>query len=459
VSPSTPSASPGHWRAIFYVACTLFVLVVVVAASDIMLPFVLAPVVAYVLTPVVAWLERKRFSRALAIVSIYVVLLGVIAGGVALAAPRVVGEVRGLRKELPEIGRHVQTELVPKVQAQLRGWGLSQPSAPLEADDADKPALSIKDNPEGGLDVEVRGGVAVHPDRHGGFVVEAHRDEIRQGFDLNLAVASTVQRATDYVKLNALEVVKTGTGLVRGISKVIFVFSITLMLAAYIMLTREKIFGFFRSLSRPAVREDFDALITRMDRGLSGVVRGQLVICLVNGVLTAIGFGIAQIKYWPVLALIATVFSLIPIFGAIISSVPAVVLALTQSPAKAVFVLGWIIGIHQLEANFLNPKIMGDAAKIHPVLVVFSLLLGEHFFKTTGALLAVPCMSLAQSLFLHVRERLEARDPAFADAADGLSAPAPPELITASAQEVLDANTSAANAVDSASTRPAEPQS
>jgi predicted PurR-regulated permease PerM len=435
------------------------VLAVVVAASDIMLPFVLAPVVAYVLTPLVAWLERKRFSRALAIVSIYVVLLGAIVAGVALAAPRVVGEVKGLRQELPEIGRRVQTELVPKVQAQLQGWGLSQPSTTPDVDDADKPALSVKDNPEGGLDVEVRGGLAVHPDRHGGFVVEAHHDEIRQGFDLNVAVAGAVQRASDYVKLNALEVVKTGTGLVRGISRVIFVFSITLMLAAYIMLTREKIFGFFRSLSRPAVRDDFDALISRMDRGLSGVVRGQLVICLVNGVLTAIGFGIAQIKYWPVLALIATVFSLIPIFGAIISSVPAVILALTQSPAKAVFVLGWIIGIHQLEANFLNPKIMGDAAKIHPVLVVFSLLLGEHFFKTTGALLAVPCMSLAQSLFLHVRERLEARDPAFANAAASVTAAAPPELITAPAQAVPNAHASVAVDVDSAPNPSVEPQS
>lgn len=64
----------------------------------------------------------------------------------------------------------------------------------------------------------------------------------------------------------------------------------------------------------------------------------------------------------------------------------------------------WILAIHQLEANFLNPKIMGDAAKIHPVLVVFSLLVGEHFFHTTGALLAVPCMSIAQSLFLHFRQ-------------------------------------------------------
>ena len=74
------------------------------------------------------------------------------------------------------------------------------------------------------------------------------------------------------------------------------------------------------------------------------------------------------------------------------------------------FVLVWIVGIHQLEANVLNPKIMGDAAKIHPVLVIFSLLVGEHFFQAIGALLAVPTMSLAQSVFLHLRQITERDD-------------------------------------------------
>ncbi|MGH7280513.1 MAG: AI-2E family transporter [Polyangiaceae bacterium] len=150
-----------------------------------------------------------------------------------------------------------------------------------------------------------------------------------------------------------------------------------------------------------------------MDHGLSGVVRGQLVICLINGVLSAIGFAMFGVRYWPLLAIVATIFSLVPIFGALASAIPAVALGLTQGLSTAIFVLIWIVGIHQLEANFLNPKIMGDSAKIHPVLVIFSLLVGEHFFHIIGALLAVPCMSIAQSLFLQLREITERGDPAF----------------------------------------------
>src|SRR6202142_1433914 len=101
----------------------------------------------------------------------------------------------------------------------------------------------------------------------------------------------------------------------------------------------------------------------------------------INGVLSAIGFAIVGLKYWPVMALVGAIFSLIPIFGSIASAVPAVAIGLTQGLGTATFVLLWIIGIHQLEGNLLNPKIMGDSAKIHPVLVIFSLLVGEHFSR------------------------------------------------------------------------------
>ena len=63
--------------------------------------------------------------------------------------------------------------------------------------------------------------------------------------------------------------------------------------------------------------------------------------------------------------------------------------------------LGWIIVIHLVEANFLNPKIMGDAAKIHPVLVVFALIAGEHSYGLVGALFAVPVASIIQTIFIY----------------------------------------------------------
>ena len=80
--------------------------------------------------------------------------------------------------------------------------------------------------------------------------------------------------------------------------------------------------------------------------------------------------------------MVAGMMSLIPIFGSILSSVPIVIVALVSGDQgvdmfRGVAMVLWIIGIHFIEANLLNPKIIGTAAKIHPVLVIFALFLGE----------------------------------------------------------------------------------
>ena len=405
----------------FLAGSALIAVAVLVLAHSVLLPFVLALVIAYLLTPLVAWVETRKVSRAMAIILVYVVVLGTLAAFIRFTAPRVGQELASLRRELPTLSHTVKTRWVPDIQQRLRnaGFGPERTLDPLGAEELAAPTppagtIIARPRPDGAFGIELSGPLSVTPAKGGGYTIEPLRETREGGFDLDRIVADAAGRSLLYAQHNALEIVKIGRDIVAGVSRFIFVFGITLMLAAYMMLTRERITAFFVSLVRPSSRSSFHDLLARIDRGLSGVVRGQLIICLVNGVLSAVGFAIVGLKYWPVLALIATVLSLIPIFGSIISAIPAVALGLTQSMGTAAFVFVWIIGIHQLEANFLNPKIMGDAAKIHPVLVVFSLLVGEHFFHTMGALLAVPCMSIAQSVFTHVRARIQAMDPEMA---------------------------------------------
>lgn len=407
--------------AAFLLATAAIVVAVVVTARSVLLPFVLALVIAYVLTPLVAWVEKKKVPRALAIIIVYVVVLGTLGTFIRLAAPRVGQELAGLRRELPELGKTIRHEWVPYVQGRLRAVGLGGPPPDervephTEPKESEAPAIVARPRADGSFAIEIQGPLAITPAKGGGYTVGPVEETPHpEAFDVDKAVADVAGKSMLYAQTNALEIVKFGRDVIAAVSRFFFVFGITLMLAAYMMLTRERIIGFFTSLVRPSVRPSWHELLARVDRGLSGVVRGQLVICIVNGVLSAIGFAIVGLKYWPVLALIATVLSLIPIFGSIISSIPAVALGLTQSFGTAMFVLAWIIAVHQLEANLLNPKIMGDAAKIHPLLVVFSLLVGEHFFGVVGALLAVPVMSIAQSVFIHVRRGIQADDPEMA---------------------------------------------
>jgi predicted PurR-regulated permease PerM len=404
---------------------------IILVANEILLPFVLGLVVAYILLPAVLRVERLGIPRWAAILLVYAVTLGVIGGFIATIVPSLVSEGRALSQDLPRQIDEAEEKWVPILDARLRSWAGTTPEAdapapsgtprlpeaPLDAEDK----ILVLKRDDGGY--ELRVGSEVEVRQHGEGVWRVDRTEKEEGPSVRSFVQRAMARGSAYVSENSVELLKLGQRIVGAVSKAIFNLFMTLMLGGYMMLTHEKILRFFRELFVLESQPSFDRLLHRLDRGLAGVLRGQLIICLVNGVLSAIGFWLFDLKYWPLMALIAAVGSLIPIFGSIVAAFPAVAIGLTQSFGTAFAVLAWIIGIHQLEANFLNPKIIGDAAKIHPVLVVFSLLVGEHFFQIKGALFAVPCMSILQTLFLHFREStMGLKDPT----ATGHPTPVPP---------------------------------
>lgn len=411
------SAAQRRRRQVFAAVSVTALVLLLAVARAVLLPFVLGALLAYVLAPVVNGATRLRLGgrsvpRWVAVLVIYITLVTSLVVTSIVVVPRLVGEVRSfVLVELPSMRRRAESTWIPRVVPWIERAqrALGQPvdarppaDAPTIDDDGDgRPDPSIKIEPAPG------GGYRVHLPATGIEVTQIDEHHFR---------AAPVVRANPHRagplqdQLRRLgaghvgDIVRIGRGLIGGVIGGIFAFFMTLMISAYLLVTEAKIFGFLRNLVPPPSRDAFDEYLRNLDRGLSGVVRGQLIICALNGGLSAVGFALAELKYWPTLAAIATAFSIIPIFGTILSSLPAVLLGLTQSFGTGVFVLLWIIGIHQLEANLLNPKIMGDSAKIHPVLVVFSLLAGEHLGGILGALLAVPVMSIVQTTFLHWRK-------------------------------------------------------
>jgi len=192
---------------------------------------------------------------------------------------------------------------------------------------------------------------------------------------------------------------KGAVGLAGRLVFSIYEFFLILMLTAFIVMDRKVIAGFFSSLPPTRYKPAYQSLMHYVDDGLAGVIRGQLVICGINGLMTYVGLLLIGVPYAHWLAAVAAVLSLIPVFGTIVSSIPIVLVAATDGLDTAIFALTWITIIHMLEANIFNPMIMGTHARMHPVIIIFSLLAGEHTFGVWGALLAVPTMSLIQSCF------------------------------------------------------------
>ncbi|MBW2526979.1 MAG: AI-2E family transporter [Deltaproteobacteria bacterium] len=447
------------------ISAATFVAIVIVG-TPILLPFLLAVVVAYVLFPAVRLLERTRMPRWVAILLVYAVTLGSITAFGWATIPRFFAETKQLSAELPRLMQRARDEWLPSVDRKLGQWsgvdlvGAETPAeGPEEPEPPADPPVVIRPTDDGAFEVHLQKDLRFAQNRDGSWSIQRERPE-PAGFSSAQALRDAIDRGIGYARTNSGELLKFARGVIAGLSRGVFYLFITLMLAGYMMYTYERIVGTVRQLWPERRRPSFDRFLLRVDRGLAGVVRGQLLICLVNGVLSAIGFWLFDLKYWPILSLIAAVMSIIPIFGSILSSIPAVAIGLTQGVGTAAGVLIWIVGIHQLEANFLNPKIIGDAAKIHPVLVVFALLLGEHFFQIPGALLAVPCLALVQAVFVHFRESILgipgpylAQHGAVATAAGGAEAP------SGAAVSVADviAVTGSARARDAPSVDVAEP--
>ncbi len=427
---AVPESGPGSQkrRRGFLLVSAMVCLLVLIAARDVLLPFLLAVVLAYVLSPIVHAGERltllgRHPRRWMVVVALYMTLLASISGVVAVSLPRLAVELTRLAREAPRIASELKTRWIPEAERRLRETSAlyfdpldSASRANRSADDATKPpligprldpsAIQVRPRGDGGYEVALPPqGLRITPDGTNSYRITPAPPRVQRDGDLSSALNAAFGGAMDTTERSATTLFLTARSLVLSVSRGIFGFVMTLMISAYMLITSERIFEFFRSFYRPSRRPEFDELVRRIDRGLAGVVRGQLIICLINGMLSGIGFWTLGLKYWVFLTALATIMSLIPIFGSILSTVPAVVVALPSGFGSALLVLAWVVAIHQLEANVLNPKILGDSARVHPVLVVFALLAGEHFYGIVGALLAVPVLSITQTVFLHLRER------------------------------------------------------
>ncbi|HSM93655.1 MAG TPA: AI-2E family transporter [Anaeromyxobacteraceae bacterium] len=350
-------------------------LVVLLLAREVLLPFVLAALAAYVIDPIIVRLTRLQVRgvhvpRSAAVVAVYLSLgLAIWLVGVSIL-PQVYREgFRGLG-EARESLASVTPERIDGWARTIDAW-LQRVGVPLDV-------------------VPREGGNAA-------FQV-----------DLAAGIADTLHDANAWLRGSMKDVMAFSRGLIAGTIRTLVFFLLFFMLTAFMSMDAPRIVGFFESLVPKYWRGDYGRLLGGVDVGLSGVVRGQVTIMGINGILTFAGLFLLKVPFAFALSFVATLFYVVPIFGTILSSIPIVLLALTVSFGKGLAALAWILVIHALETYVLNPKIMGEAARIHPVLIVLALVVGERSAGIVGAFLAVPVMSVFVAVFkfLH-RKQLE----------------------------------------------------
>ncbi len=139
---------------------------------------------------------------------------------------------------------------------------------------------------------------------------------------------------------------------------------------------------------------------------VGGWLRGQLTLCLIIGVTATIGYGILQVRFWPLLGLLAGITEIIPIVGPWLGGIPAVIIALTMGWQKAMMVAGFLLLLQLMENMVLVPRVMRGAVGLTPLTVFVAILAGTEFMGPAGAVLAIPIAALVQVL---VTDYLDAR--------------------------------------------------
>lgn len=155
-----------------------------------------------------------------------------------------------------------------------------------------------------------------------------------------------------------------------------------------------------------------DSLLTwyQTDLILKRFIRGELIIALIVGTLTATGMYAIGVKYSLVLGFIAGVTNLIPYLGPFIGVTPSILVALMESPIlalKAVFVF---FLIQQVESGIISPKIVGKSVGLHPITIIFIILLFEQFFGLIGMFFAVPITSVIIVIYNRIIIRLNRQE-------------------------------------------------
>ena len=190
---------------------------------------------------------------------------------------------------------------------------------------------------------------------------------------------------------------------VVGIANGIFDAFVTIVVSVYILLERTEIVKFVKRLNSAIFSEKRCSTINRYfvkgNEIFFKYISSQVLDAIIVGLLMFITLSIMGVKYALLLGFIIGVFNLIPYFGAIIAVIlTALITIFTGGIIQAIWVVIVLTILQQIDANVINPKIIGDALEISRILIIFSVTVGGAYFGVLGMFLGVPVVSVIKMM-------------------------------------------------------------
>lgn len=331
-----------------FIAVVLFVLIflfpyyksVFTVLGSIFLPFIIASFIAYLLHPLVEWTYHQHIHKAIAILLIYLLFLSSTSYGIYLLYPRVMDQLRELSEQLP-------------------------------------------------MYVQMYEQFMQHIDDSAASFPEPIHTSIDQ---LVLKIQTSVENS----------IRKTIGGLTKLLDFV-FVFMLIPVLVFYYLKDFTMIKNYMRKMIPTKHRETVKGLVESIDDRLGKYIRGQFLVSLFVTITSFISYKWIGIEFALLLAIIMGIANLIPYFGPFIGAVPAVAITLTTSTHLVWLVIGSIVFVQLIESNLLSPYILGKSVRMHPIVIIFALVVGGKIFGIIGMMLAVPMLTIILTTIHYAR--------------------------------------------------------
>lgn len=304
-------------------------------------PFVAALITAYLLGPLVNYLERGRLSRSLAIAVLYLIFALLILLFCIRVAPLFLDDLEALVGQIPDYAADLQ-QFFHRVESGYHRFNLSPGAREI-----------IQNN------------------------IEA----------FSMALVSRLEHL--YSLLLSL------------LNSVILILLVP-VLTFYILRDEDTFKRNLLYIFPPQCRRRIIAAAEETDIALGAFIRGSLLVSLVVALLTYAGLLFLGVKFPLILALFIGVTNLIPYIGPFIGALPAWLVALLDTPLLSLKVALLILIIQQVESQLIAPVILGRSARLHPLIIILALLLGGKLFGFTGLLLAVPAVLILRILGKHL---------------------------------------------------------
>lgn len=217
------------------------------------------------------------------------------------------------------------------------------------------------------------------------------QDMVAKIAQIDIGKYLSLENITEYVK----GVISVASG--------IFDSFVTIIVSVYILMEKDSIIKFSKKVGQSLFKEEkYDLLvkyISKTNEIFYNFISGQLLDAVIIGVVATMCMMIMRIQYAALLGFLIGLFNLIPFFGAIVAVAIALFITFcTGGVGQAIWLALVIILLQQIDANIINPKILGDKLKISPILVIFSVTFVGAYWGVLGMFLAVPIAAIIKIL-------------------------------------------------------------